>query len=62
MSGAKKVPAVCHVGKKLVGALKYKIADYSSGHELGLEGGGKCNVQARLKMRFTTEPELNQNV
>ena len=36
--------------------MKYKIANYSSGQELGLQGGGN----ARPKMHFTTAPELNQ--
>ena len=60
MSGAKKITTVCHVGKRLVGALKYKIADYSSGQARGgIRGRGKCNVQARPKMHFTTEPNTN---
>ena len=49
MSGAKKITAVCHVGKRLAGALKYKIADYSSGQEVGLEGGGNAMCKQGLK-------------
>ena len=45
------------MSEKVVGALKYKIADYSSaGKSWDYREGGN----ARPKMHFTTAPELNQ--